>query len=64
MMPSLNDLMSPDMQKIALFLVPTFAAVFALVMNLSRGFSTIGTVVMVLCGLVAVYFAPQFFTLF
>lgn len=63
-MPGLDDFMSPDMQKIALFLLPAFAGIFALVMNLSRGFSTVGTVVMVLCAAIALYFAPQFFTLF
>ncbi len=63
-MPDLNDFMSPDMQKIALFMVPALAAIFALVMNLSRGFSTVGMVVLVLCTGAALYFAPQFFTLF
>lgn len=63
-MPSLNDLMSPDMQKIAMFLIPAFAGIFALVMNLSRGFSTVGTVVMLICAAIAIYFAPQFLTLF
>lgn len=64
MMPDLNDVTSPDMQRIALFLLPAFAATFALVMNMSRGFSTIGTVVMVICGAIAIYFFPQFLELF
>lgn len=64
MMPDMNDLMSPDMAKIAMFLVPAFAALVALVMNFSRGFSTVGTVFMVVCAGFAVYFSKPFFSLF
>ena len=63
MMPTLNDLMAPDMQKILAFLLPAAFAIASLVMNLSRGFSTMGTAFMVICALIAIYFAPSFFEL-
>lgn len=64
MMPTINDLMAPDKQKILLFIVPTIAPVAGLTMNLSRGFSTLGVVFIVVCGLAALYFLPQFLELF
>jgi hypothetical protein len=63
-MPGLNDLLAPDMQKILLFVVPALAAISMLTMNLSRGFSTIGTVLMLICGVTALYFLPQFLEVF
>lgn len=62
-MPGLNDLMSSDMQKILLFLLPALAAVGLLTMNLSRGFSIPGTVFMIACGLTALYFLPGLISL-
>jgi len=64
MMPTINDLMAPDMQKILLFVVPAIALVAGLTMNLSRGFSTLGVVFIVVCGLAALYFLSQFLELF
>lgn len=64
MIPGLNDVMSPDMQKIALFMVPLLTGIFVLVMNLSRGFSTVGMVVLFICAVLAIYFAPGFWSLF
>lgn len=64
MMPGLNDLMSPDMQKITLFMVPFLIAASIFVMNLSRGFSTVGTVAMIVFAGIALYFAPGFLELF
>lgn len=64
MMPGLNDLMAPDMQKILLFLLPTLAALGSLTMNLSRGFSTAGTVFMFACVAAAIYFLPGFIEVF
>ena len=63
-MPGLNDLMSPDMQKILLFLLPALAAISSLTMNISRGFSIPGTVFMIVCGVVALYFLPGMISLF
>lgn len=64
MMPTLNDFMAPDMQKILFFMLPAIGAVGSLTMNLSRGFETKGTVFMVICALVAIYFLPQFLEVF
>lgn len=63
-MPGLNDLFSPDMQKILLFVLPLLATISVLTMNLSRGFSTIGTVVMLIFAATAIYFLPSFLELF
>ncbi|WP_427966199.1 hypothetical protein [Altererythrobacter sp.] len=64
MIPGLDDLLAPDMQKILLFLLPALAALSALVMNMSRGFSTAGNVVMVLFTAIAIYFAPGMMEVF
>jgi len=58
MMPTFADFVAPDMQKILAFLLPAAFAIASLVMNLSRGFSTLGTVFMVICALAAIYFLP------
>lgn len=64
MIPGLNDLLAPDMQKILLFLIPALAALTMLVMNMSRGFSTAGNVAMVFFTAVALYFAPTMLEVF
>ena len=64
MMPGLNDLLSPDMQAILLCVVPAFVALGSLTMNLSRGFSTAGTVFMTVSALVSLYFLPGFLKVF
>ena len=64
MMPNLNDLMAPDMQKIMLFMVPALIALTALVMAMSRGFSTVSLVTIAVFGAIAIYFAPGFIGLF
>ncbi|HEX5644569.1 MAG TPA: hypothetical protein VFX62_03555 [Erythrobacter sp.] len=63
-MPGLNDLLAPDMQKILLFVLPLLATISVLTMNLSRGFSTPGKVLLVICALTAAYFLPQFLEVF
>ena len=62
--PDIDSVIAPDLQKILLFVLPTIALISSLTMNLSRGFSTVGTVFMILCGLVALYFLPQFLEVF
>lgn len=64
MMPGLNDLMAPDMQKILAFILPASFALATLVMSMSRGFSTVRSIFMVICGLIAIYFASDFIELF
>ena len=64
MIPGLNDILAPDMQKILLFLIPALAALTMLVMNSSRGFSTAGTTAMVFFTAVALYFAPGMIEVF
>ena len=64
MIPGLNDLMSPDMQKILMFLLPALAALSILVMNLTRGFSIPGKFMMVLFAAIAIYFFPTFLEVF
>ena len=64
MMPDLNDLMAPDMQKVILFMVPALIAITALVMAMSRGFSTVALTTIVLFTAIALYFAPGFLELF
>lgn len=64
MMSGLDDLLAPDMQALLLFLLPALAALGSLTMNLSRGFSTAGTVLMVVCAVVAIFFLPGFVELF
>lgn len=64
MIPGLEDVLAPDMQKILMFLLPALAALSALVMNMSRGFSTAGTTVMVFFTAVALYFAPTMLEVF
>lgn len=63
-MPGLNDLLAPDMQKILLFVLPLLAAISVLTMNLSRGFSTVGSVLLVICTVTTLYFLPQFLEVF
>lgn len=58
MIPGLDDLMSPDMQKILSFLLPALAAISILVMNLTRGFSMPGKFLMILFAAIAIYFSP------
>ena len=64
MIPGLNDLLSPDMQKILSFLLPALAALSMLVMNLTRGFSIPGKFMMVLFAAIAVYFFPTMMEVF
>ncbi len=64
MIPDFNDLMAPDMQKILFFIVPFLISATAFVMNLSRGFSTVGSVIMVLFAAIALYYAPGFLSVF
>ena len=64
MIPGLNDFLAPDMQKILLFLIPTLIALSILVMNMSRGFSTEGTVAMVFFAAIAIYFVPTLLEVF
>ncbi|WFL78606.1 hypothetical protein P7228_05965 [Altererythrobacter arenosus] len=64
MIPGLNDVMSPDMQKILLFVLPLLAALGTLVLTLSRGKSTEGVVAIVVLTAVAIYFAPGFMSVF
>lgn len=64
MIPGLNDLMAPDMQAIAFFVVPLLIAASIFVMNLSRGMSTVGMVAMVVFAGIALFFAPGFFQVF
>lgn len=64
MMDELNQFISPDMQKILSFVLPAFAALAILVMNLSRGFSIPGKAAMVLFAAIAVYFFPNFMEVF
>ncbi len=63
-MPDLNDLMAPDMQKVLFFLLPTLAALSTLVMNMTRGFTTPGIVLTLIFSVVAIFYAPDFFSLF
>lgn len=60
MMPDLDLYIDPDLQKMLAFLIPAIAAIAALTMNLSRGFSVGGKVFMVICACLALYFAPDF----
>ena len=64
MIPGLNDLVSPDMQKILSFLLPALAAISILVMNLTRGFSIPGKFLMVVFAVIAVYFFPTMLEVF
>ena len=64
MIPGMNDLLAPDMQKILFFLIPALIALSILVMNMSRGFSTAGTAAMVFFTAVALYFAPTMLEVF
>ena len=64
MIPGLNDFMAPDMQRILAFVIPAFVALGVLTMNLSRGFSTVGIVSLVLLVLIALYFLPEFLKVF
>ncbi|WIW95830.1 hypothetical protein [Altererythrobacter rubellus] len=64
MIPGLNDLYAPDMQKILFFLVPELAALSMMVMNLTRGFSIPGKFMMVLFAAISIYFFPQFMEVF
>ncbi len=64
MIPGLNDLLAPDMQKILFFLIPALAALSMLVMNLTRGFSIPGKFAMVLFAAIAIYFFPTFLEVF
>ncbi|SMQ68935.1 hypothetical protein SAMN06297468_1205 [Altererythrobacter xiamenensis] len=64
MIPGMNDLLAPDMQKILAFLIPALIALSILVMNMSRGFSTEGTVAMVFFAAIAIYFVPTLLEVF
>jgi len=64
MIPGLNDLFAPDMQKILSFQVPAFAAIATMVMNLTRGFAIPGKFMMVLFAAISIYFFPQFMEVF
>lgn len=64
MIPGLDDLMSPDMQKIQSFLLPALAAISILVMNLTRGFSIPGKFLMILFAAIAIYFSPTMMEVF
>lgn len=64
MIPGLDDLMSPDMQKILSFLLPALAAISILVMNLTRGFSIPGKFLMILFAAIAIYFSPTMMEVF
>lgn len=64
MIPGLDDIISPDMQAILLCVVPAFVGLGSLTMNLSRGFSTAGSVFTLVCTLTALYFLPGFIEVF
>ncbi|MBO6609439.1 MULTISPECIES: hypothetical protein [Altererythrobacter] len=64
MIPGLDDLMSPDMQKILSFLLPALAAISILVMNLTRGFSIPGKFLMIVFAAIAIYFFPTMMEVF
>ncbi len=61
MFRELDQFMDPDLQKMLFFLLPAIAALASLTMNMSRGFSVGGTVLMLTCAGLALYFAPPFF---
>lgn len=63
-MPDLDLYIEPDLQKMLFFLLPAIAFIATLTMNLSRGFSVGGTVFMVICAVLAIYFGPAFFGIF
>ncbi len=64
MIPGLNDVIAPDMQKILLFLIPAMISLAALTLTLSRGSSIPGIVTTIVFALLAIYFAPGFIELF
>jgi len=64
MIPGLNDLVAPDMQKILFFLIPALISLAALTLNISRGSSILGIVTTVTFAAIAIYFAPGFIELF
>ncbi|MEP5937719.1 MAG: hypothetical protein ABJ239_05285 [Erythrobacter sp.] len=64
MIPGLNDIIAPDMQKILFFLIPALIALAALTLTLSRGSSIPGIVTTITFALIAFYFAPGFIELF
>lgn len=64
MTSGLDDLIAPDMQAILLCVVPALFALASLTMNLSRGFSTAGTVFMTVCVLLSLYFLPGLLEIF
>ena len=64
MIPGLQDFIAPDMQRILAFVIPAFAGLGVLTMNLSRGFSTVGIVALVLCVLTALFFLSDFLKVF
>ena len=64
MIPGLDDLMSPDMQKILSFLLPALAAISILVMKLTRGFSIPGKFLMIVFAAIAIYFFPTMMEVF
>ena len=63
-MPDLDLYIEPDLQKMLFFLLPAIGFIATLTMNLSRGFSVGGTVFMVICVVLAIYFAPAFIGIF
>lgn len=60
MIPDLDQYMDPDLQKMLFFLIPAIAAIATLTMNLSRGFTIGGKVLMIVFAGLALYFAPPF----
>ena len=64
MIPALNDVMAPDMQKILFFLIPALISLASLTLTLSRGSSIPGHVITITFAAIAIYFAPGFIELF
>ncbi|ALE17769.1 hypothetical protein AMC99_02496 [Altererythrobacter epoxidivorans] len=63
-MTGLDSVISPDMQKLLAFLLPVLFAIGTLVMNLSRGFTIGGYVLIAIFTALAIYFMPGFASLF
>ena len=64
MIPGMDDVLAPDMQKILAFLIPAIVTLSLITMNSSRGWSTAGISFTVLFAAIALYFLPAMMEVF